>query len=233
MRRSSLGVWMMHKEQDDAAAARAVARHEIDAWIASSTRLSAAREHLAPDAAPRTEVLSRVEAILVHPRPRSANRRWICELLRAWAPLEILFPTRDYRGTTGISGELPLHVSLLVEREYGHVLSIAHNLPAAFELLRADRSRLGLQLAVAAGLQDVFRDEGIPPQEDADWLANLRQISLTMAEYLHRQAIGLAAVIPDTLVMHYTAQIARTQRLLHEECLARGIVEGIEIQAIA
>jgi hypothetical protein len=216
----------------DTVVARDIARSELDAWIGAAATPEQARRRLAPDSELRTSTLSRVDAVLAHDRPRSANRRWLCEILRNWAPLEILFPTRDYRGLNGVSGELPLHASLLVEREYGHVLAISRGLPVAFDLLRADRDSLALQLAVAAALHKVFRAETITEAEDLEWLENLKAISLAMAEYLHRQSIGLAPVLSDGLVMHYTAQIARTQRLLREECLARCVVEGIEAQRL-
>jgi hypothetical protein len=122
---------MVHPESLDAARAREVARAEFDAWIASAPRPEAARRSIAPDAALRSTTLARVEAVLAHPHCGAANRRWICELARAWAPLEVLFPTRDYRGMKGVSGELPLHVALLVEREYGHILGVARSLPGA------------------------------------------------------------------------------------------------------
>lgn len=200
----------------DAARAREVAQSEFDAWIAAAPEPAFARRSLAPDATLRSATLARVEAVLGHARPRSANRRWICELLRAWAPLEVLFPTRDYRGAAGLSGEMPLHLPLLVEREYGHVLGAARNLPAAYELLREDRDRLALQLAIAAALLPLLQEQD---EDDPRWLAELRGMSLAMAEYLHRNAIGLSQVLPDGLVMTYAATIARAQRTQRDACL--------------
>jgi hypothetical protein len=199
----------------DTTRAREVARAQFDAWIAMAPQPESARRQLAPDAALHGATLARVEAVLAHPRPASANRRWICELMRGWAPLEVLFPTRDYRGHAGLSGELPLHLPLLVEREYGHVRGVARDLAGACELLRSDRDRLALQLAVAAALLPLLDST---PDEDARWLTELRKQSLAMAEYLHRSAIGLAQVLPEHLVMTYAAAIARTQRAQRDAC---------------
>lgn len=208
---------MVQQDNAEAARVRDVARSEFDAWIAAALQPEAARRSIAPDAALRSATLARVEAVLAHPHSGAANRRWICELTRAWAPLEVLFPTRDYRGIKGVSGELPLHVALLVEREYGHILSVARNLPATYDLLRQDRDRLSLQLAIAAALLPHLADASA---EDAVWLADLKQMSLAMSEYLHRHAIGLAQILPDAMVMTYTAAIARTQRVQRTACQA-------------
>lgn len=206
---------MSPSQQLDTVRAREVARAEFDAWIAAAPRPESARRRLAPDAELHGAALARVEAVLAHRRPASANRRWICESMRGWAPLEVLFPTHDYRGQAGLSGELPLHLSLLVEREYGHVLGAARDLAEACELLRADRDRLALQLAVGAALLPLL---DATADEDARWLLELRLQSLAMAEYLHRSAIGLAQVLPEHLVMTYAAAIARTQRTQRDAC---------------
>lgn len=206
---------MLESADLDTARIREVARSEFDAWIAAAPAPARARRILAPDAALRGATLARVEAVLSHSRPASANRRWICELLRAWAPLELLFPTRDHRAVRGISGEMPLHVVLLVEREYGHVLGTVRSLSDAYELLREDRDRLSLQLAIAQALLPLLQDSAA---EDQRWLDELRGMSLAMAEYLHRNAIGLAQILPDDAVMIYAAKIARTQRLQRDAC---------------
>jgi hypothetical protein len=201
----------------DAARIREIARTEFDAWIAAAPAPARARRMLAPDATLRGATLARVEQVVNHPRPASSNRRWICELLRAWAPLEVLFPTRDRRDVRGVSGEMPLHVALLVEREYGHILGAVRNLSDAYELLREDRDRLSLQLAIAQALLPLLHESGA---DDLHWLDELREMSLAMAEYLHRNAIGLHQVLPDHAVMTYAAAIARAQRLQRDACQA-------------
>lgn len=206
---------MSRPEEIDAAQVHAVARAQFDAWIAAAPHPEAARRWLAPDATLYGATVARVEALLAHPRPASANRRWICELMRGWAPLEVLFPTRDYRGRTGLSGELPLHLALLLEREYGHVLAAARDYSQACERLRDDRDRLALQLAIATALMPLLEASAA---EDLRWVEELREQSLAMAEYLHRSAIGLAQILPEHLVMIYAASIARTQRAQRDAC---------------
>jgi hypothetical protein len=160
----------------------------------------------------------RLEGVLAHDRPASANRRWLCESIRAWAPLEVIFPTRDYRGLTGVSGELPRHSALLVERAYGHVLAATRNVNAACDLLRADAQLLELQIAVASLLQPVLQCGAAALAPGAEWPRALREMSLAMAEFLHRHSIGLSPVLADPVVMTYTAQISSLRRNLEDEC---------------
>lgn len=226
---------------------RNVAAREFTAWIETPRRCSVAlRVH--GDRASAQRVLGiRLDGVLSHDRPVSANRRWLCETIRAWAPLEVIFPTRDYTGLAGVSGELPRHAALLVERAYGHVLAATRSIPAACDLLRADAQLLELQIAVATVLQPVLQGQAARAAVDAagaithpvvaasapvtaaaavshprfaslDWPVELRDMSLGMAEFLHRHAIGLSPVLSDPVVMTYTSQIARLQRSLDDDC---------------
>lgn len=149
--------------------------------------------------------------VLAHADPCSAARRWLCDAVRGWAPLEVLFPAGSHADVRGVSGEMPLHELALIEREYGHVVATTRNLGAARRVLIADRDWLAAQIGEA---EHLARAHG----GDVSWLPRLRDISLAMAEYLHRHAIGLNQILPDDLVMTYTADIARTQRLAREQC---------------
>ena len=185
-------------------------------------RSSIARRTLGERAAPDRVLALRLEGVLAHDRPASANRRWLCESIRAWAPLEVIFPTRDYAGLAGVSGELPRHCALLVERAYGHVLAATRSINAACDLLRADAQLLELQIAVATALQPLLQAaapaSATPLATAADWTRELREMSLAMAEFLHRHSIGLSPVLADPVVMTYTAQISRLRRNLEDEC---------------
>jgi hypothetical protein len=218
--------------------ARGIAAREFAAWLEAPRRSSVAlRVHGDRTAAQRVLNI-RLDGVLAHDRPASANRRWLCETIRAWAPLEVVFPSRDHAGVAGVSGELPRHAALLVERAYGHVLAATRSIPAACDLLRADAQLLEMQIAVATALQPLLQARAVraaaeaavalpappatsqaaaapPPQ---DWAEELRRMSLGMAEFLHRHAIGLSAVLADPVVMSYTSQIARLQRSLDDEC---------------
>jgi hypothetical protein len=214
----------------DATPPREVATREFAAWMDDPRRSSIARRTQGERAAPERVLSLRLEGVLAHDRPASANRRWLCESIRAWAPLEVIFPTRDYRGLAGVSGELPRHYALLVERAYGHVLAATRSINAACELLRADAQLLELQIAVATALQPLLQTGGTlpaassgaarvaPPVTGTDWPRELRDMSLAMAEFLHRHSIGLSPVLADPVVMAYTAQISKLRRNLEDEC---------------
>ena len=215
---------------------RPIAAREFTAWIEAPRRSSVALRIQGDRAAAQRLLSIRLDGVLSHDRPASANRRWLCEAIRAWAPLEVIFPTRDYAGVPGVSGELPRHAALLVERAYGHVLAATRSIPEACDLLRADAQLLEMQIAVATALQPVLQSQaaraaaeaaGLAPNDpramhprfaSADWPDELRSMSLGMAEFLHRHAIGLSPVLADPVVMTYTSQIARLQRSLDDEC---------------
>lgn len=224
---------------------RAVASREFTTWVGAPRRSSVALRVHGERANAQRVLGIRLDGVLSHDRPASANRRWLCETIRAWAPLEVIFPTRDYAGVAGVSGELPRHAALLVERAYGHVLAATRSIPAACDLLRADAQLLELQISVATALQPVLQAQAARAAVDAagaittpavtvqaapapaaahprfasvDWPAELRDMSLGMAEFLHRHAIGLSPVLADPVVMTYTSHIARLQRSLDDDC---------------
>jgi hypothetical protein len=124
-------------------AARELAAREFASWMDDPRRSSIARRTQGERATPERVLSLRLEGVLAHDRPASANRRWLCESIRAWAPLEVIFPTRDYRGLAGVSGELPRHYALLVERAYGHVLA------AGWEIVNADCVLVGQEPKIA------------------------------------------------------------------------------------
>jgi len=204
------------------ASARELAAREFAAWMDDPRRSSIARRTQGERATPERVLLLRLAGVLAHDRPASANRRWLCESIRAWAPLEVIFPTRDYRGLAGVSGELPRHYALLVERAYGHVLAATRSVTAACDLLRADAQLLELQIAVATALQPLLQAAApaatAPTVTPLEWPRELREMSLAMAEFLHRHSIGLSPVLADPVVMTYTAQISKLRRSLEDEC---------------
>ena len=51
-----------------------------------------------------------------------------------------------------------------------------------------------------------------------EWPRALRDMSLAMAEFLHRHSIGLSPVLADPVVMTYTSQIAKLRRDVEAEC---------------
>jgi hypothetical protein len=193
---------------------RLLAAREFAAWLETPRRSSVALRVQGDRSAVQRVLNIRLDGVLSHDRPASANRRWLCETIRAWAPLEVIFPTRDHSGVAGVSGELPRHAALLVERAYGHVLAATRSIPEACDLLRADAQLLELQIAAATALQPLLA----APTGRLDWPEQLRDMSLGMAEFLHRHAIGLAPVLSDAAAMTFISYIARLQRSLDDEC---------------
>ncbi len=193
----------------------------------TATRSSTARRVLGDRRALEKLLARRVEGVLAHDRPASANRLWLCESIRGWAPLEVVFPGGSQAGTPGVSGELPRHYALLVERAFGHVLAATRNLNAACDLLRADAQLLELQIAVSGALLAAFPAE----EARANWPDELCAMSLAMAEFLHRHAIGLSPVLSDTEAMDFTARISRLRRGLESACRGLRIADAARMEA--
>lgn len=198
---------------DPAQKALVVAEREFDRWLRAEERSAVALRVLGDAAQLREKLLNRVRNTLVHDRPGAAMCQWVSENISAWAPLELLFPVCDHAGSPGVSGELPLHVKLIVEREYGHVLAGAYDFEEACERLEADAQRLDLEICVGRALCGLLDESGAA---DTFWVEELRAMQLAMAEYLHRHAIGLVQVMSEALVTTYTTRIGRLQRSLRE-----------------
>jgi hypothetical protein len=193
---------------DRTAAAHARAQDRFEEWLADHWRSGWARTFDGGAAALCESTHRRVDAVLGRAAPQVANRAWLCEAVRAWAPLEVLFPTRDYPGDSGVTGELPAYVAEIVQREYAHILAVARSPAHAIELLQADAQRLELQVSVANAMREVL---GEACGSD-DWCAGYTEASLAVAEHLHRQLLGLRQVLADSVIMACTARISQMQR---------------------
>lgn len=198
----------------DSAAANAygLAEQAFDDWLADHGRCGWARTFEPATVKLRNKALGRVAAVLGHPSPCAAARRWVCDTIQAWAPLEVLFPTREY-GDAGVSGELGAHMSDIIEREYTFLLAAAPNRGLAAEWLQADAQQLGLDLALADALLTSLHDGA-----DDSWVEGHVCMSLALAEYLHRQALGLRQLLADAVAMSYTTSVALRRRQLHAAC---------------
>jgi len=188
----------------------------VDSWLADATRSGAAQRGATDRDGLRQCTIGRVQSVLQHEMPAAANRRWLCDTVRAWAPLEVLFPSRSSREKSGVTGELSGYLNLIVEREYGHISAGLRSAAKAKDVLQADAQRLALELEIGAGLRQILEDA--PASEATDWLREYVDMSLAMAEYLHRHVIGLSQVLSDGLVMRYATGIARTQQQLRAAC---------------
>lgn len=199
----------------DSAASNAygLAEQTFDDWLADHARCGWARTFEPTTAKLRNKALGRVAAVLGHPAPCAAARRWVADTIQAWAPLEVLFPSREYAEEPGVSGELGEHLGEIVEREYGFMLTGAANAQLATEWLHADAQQLGLDLALAGALLGTLRDGA-----DDSWVPGHTCMSLALAEYLHRQALGLRQLLADAVAMTYTTSIALRRRQLQAAC---------------
>jgi len=195
-----------------AASAYGQAEQAFDEWLADHSRSGWARAFEPATTTLRNKALGRVAAVMGTPAPSAAARRWVADTIQAWAPLEVLFPTREYPDEPGVSGELSAHIAVIVEREYGFLLGAA-KAPRAAEWLQADAQRLGLDLALAQAML-----AALPDGTDDGWVLQHACMSLALAEYLHRQAIGMRQLIADTVAMTYTTSVALRRRQLHAAC---------------
>lgn len=203
---------------DLAARARGLARNEYSAWLTDHRRSAWAR-HLGASLTGLWAGLSqKVGWIATHETPALANRRWLVESVSAWTPLEVLFPGRLYARDSGVTGELSAHVAEIIEREYGHIVAGAHSVARASELLHADAQRLELSIATAQALHSLF-----PATADQDWARHIAA-SLAVAEYMHRQALGLAQVLDDATIMGCTTEVGRVRRACAAETAPRADV---------
>jgi hypothetical protein len=187
-------------------AALGFANRRIDEWLGDDNASSLACRNTGRSAEIRDGVLRQVDCVLRQSDPIRANRRWLCGTVRAWATLRVLFPRQSELDVRGVSGELTRYFPLVVEREYAHVLAGVRSTDKVQEILLGDAQCLELQMVIGDALRELLQDEG------QDWIGEFRELSLAMAEYLHRHAIGLNQLLGDTDVMTYTSRLARMQR---------------------
>jgi len=195
-----------------AANAYGQAEQAFDDWLADHARSGWARAFEPATSTLRNRALGRVAAVLGTPAPSAAARRWVADTIQAWAPLEVLFPTHDYPDEPGVSGELAAHMAAIVEREYGYMLAAAR-CALVTEWLHADAQKLGLDLVLAEAMLTA-----LPDGTDDGWVPQHIRMSLALAEYLHRQAIGMRQLLADAVAMSYTTSVALRRRQLHAAC---------------
>jgi hypothetical protein len=200
-----------------------LANHLIDAWLADSERSGIALICPRSAAEIRDRVLRQVDYVLRQADALQANQRWLCGTIRAWSTLQVLFPRHSETAVRGVTGDLPRHILLVLEREYTHVLAEARSVERAKNFLVGDAQTFELQIEIGNALRGLLCDNG---REERDWLPEFRSLSLAMAEYLHRHAIGLQQILSDSDVMTFTGQLARIQRECRAAPQARVAVSG-------
>ncbi len=199
------------------------ANRRIDDWLADTDASAFACRVVGRDAEIRDGVMRKVDCVLRQIDPVRANRRWLCSTVRAWATLRVLFPRQSEISVHGVSGELPRYFGLVIEREYAHVLAGVGSIDRAHEILLGDAQCLELQITIGDALRQLLGDG---PSAAGDWLPDFCNLSLGMAEYLHRHALGLGQLLTDAEVMAYTGQLARTQRECRAVAQPRAALSG-------
>jgi hypothetical protein len=179
----------------------------------------------------------RVAQIAREAAPSAATDRWLVDVIAAWAPLAVVFsPSPLEHRPRGVSGLLSVHAQEVLEKEYAHVLAASRTPGTAIQLLAGDVQQFDLQIGVAQAVGQFFERDGafapvgvatgstaaaagmpstaLPPVAvpQIEWLDAYRDMSLAMAEYLHRQVLGIDQLLSDAEAMHFSAQIARARR---------------------
>jgi hypothetical protein len=168
-----------------------------------------------------TRNLERAVAVLASPNPAEYTRRWLTESARAWATLDVLFADAKCSGERaarcawrGVTGQLQSHLKRVIELEYTHLLSGGNGERQVAERLRRDCDELSIDVAAADALRRALGDAHI---DDAhDWFATYLQQCFALAEYMHRNVLGLNQVLSDHEAMRYATSMSGTMRCVEE-----------------
>ncbi|MEZ5498141.1 MAG: hypothetical protein R3E77_01790 [Steroidobacteraceae bacterium] len=187
-----------------ATALRAAERGPLIHQLLESAQIELSRIAPGMGAAERSELLGRVAQLTRYDDLLAAVQSWACETMRAWAPLALLFP--DARCECPSVAALNERIDQIIEREYGHVLAAAGSHRAARELLASDAARLSIEVAVASAVA-----ASVDPAL-AQWASGFSAQALRVAEYLHRNALGIRQSLTDRQLMLDITAMTTTQR---------------------
>ncbi len=190
---------------------RSIALGHYERWAASLLRSGAVCCARGGTDGVRRSIDRRLETLAHDPQPGIAARRWLVESISAWAPLAVVFsPQPLVVRMPGVSGVLSVHAQEILEKEYAHVLASSRSAGIAIELLAAEVQQFDLQIEVAEAISWFLCN---PDSGDTlEWIVPFKEMSLAMAEFMHRQILGIGQVLPDSLAMNYSAQISRAHR---------------------
>jgi hypothetical protein len=169
--------------------------------------------------------LERVLVVLSNPDPIDSTRRWLTESARAWATLDVLFADakgKDERASRcawrGVTGQLRSNLKRVIEVEYAHLLSGRKGARQATERLRRDCDELSIDVAAADALRRALGDADL--DEKQDWFATYLQQCFALAEYMHRNVLGLNQILNDHEAMRYATAMSGAVRHVAERPLA-------------
>ncbi len=190
---------------------RSIALGHYEKWAASLLRSGAVCCARGGTDGVRRGIDRRLETLVQESEPGVAARRWLVESIGAWAPLAVVFsPQPLIVRMPGVSGVLSVHAQEILEKEYAHILATSRSAGTAIELLAAEVQQFDLQIEVAEAISWFLCN---PDSGDTlEWIVPFKEMSLAMAEFMHRQVLGISQVLPDSLAMNYSAQISRAQR---------------------
>lgn len=184
-------------------------RFSLLAVIARVT--TASSSHLDSVAA-LTRNLERAVVVLSNPNAVEMTRRWLTESARAWATLDVLFAdakAKDERAGRcawrGVTGQLQSEIKRVLEIEYAHMMSGTSAKQAA-ERLRRDCDELSIDVAAADALRRALGDADM--DEKKDWFSTYLQQCFALAEYMHRNVLGLNQILSDHEAMRYATAMS-------------------------
>lgn len=161
--------------------------------------------------------LERAVAALSEANPIESTRRWLTESARAWATLDVLFAdarSKDERACRcswrGVTGQLHEELSRVLEIEYAHMLGNGNASRQAAERLRRDCDELSIDVAAADALRRALGDADI--DEKKDWFGTYLQQCFALAEYMHRNVLGLNQILSDHEAMRYATAMSGAVR---------------------
>lgn len=161
--------------------------------------------------------LERAVAVLSNPSPIESTRRWLTESARAWATLDVLFAESkqcDERAARcvwrGVTGQLHSELKRVLEIEYAHMMTGGGRKQAA-ERLRKDCDELSIDVAAADALRRALGDADL--DEKKDWFATYLQQCFALAEYMHRNVLGLNQILSDHEAMRYATAMSCAVRV--------------------
>jgi hypothetical protein len=163
--------------------------------------------------------LKRAVAVLAAPDPIESTRRWLGESARSWATLDVLFADTAGKGERaarcrwrGVTGQLHGELKRVLELEYGHLLTSGAR--KAAERLRRDCDELSIDVAAADALRRALGDADL--DEARDWFSTYLQQCFALAEYMHRNVLGLHQVLSDQEAMRYATAMGGAVRRVPE-----------------
>jgi hypothetical protein len=162
--------------------------------------------------------LERAVAVLSEPNPVDSTRRWLTVSARAWATLDVLFADakrKDERAARcawrGVTGQLHEEINRVLEIEYSHMLGNGNATRQATDRLRRDCDELSIDVAAADALRRALGDADM--DEKRDWFSTYLQQCFALAEYMHRNVLGLNQILSDHEAMRYATAMSGAVRV--------------------